>query len=98
MSGTKLDLSRRLIALPIGDVRTESESVLGSIFAGRRTLDESTAEAVRAFAASHNCLFLFAEFTRHPPAFEKLSSDGTPVGNDDCPALKSRRRRRAAHF
>ena len=40
-----------------------------------RTLNAKLVEILRAFAADHDCIFSYTEFTREPPLFEKLEEE-----------------------
>ena len=76
MIETKAELARRLDALHVGQPLTDCWFLLKRLFGRNGQLDARGIKAARAFAARHNCILSYPEFSREPVLFEKLSPDG----------------------
>jgi hypothetical protein len=92
MVRTKAGLARRLTALKVGYPLYDFGFLLPRLFGRDGELDKRGLKAARAFAAQHDCVLSYPEFTREPVMFEKLSADGllTP----EAPPGRRRPRRR----
>ena len=77
MVRTKAELARRLAALKVGYPLLASGFLLPRLFGRNGKLEKRGLKAARAFAAEHNCVLSYPEFTREPVLFEKLSAEGT---------------------
>src|SRR4051812_46064082 len=76
MIKTKADLARRLDALHVGQPLTDWWLLLPRLFGHNGRLDARGVKAARAFAAKHNCILSYPEFSREPVLFEKLMANG----------------------
>jgi hypothetical protein len=76
MIKTKAELARHLDALQVGQPLTDWWLLLPRLFGHNGRLDARGVKAARAFAAQHDCILSYPEFSREPVLFEKLMADG----------------------